>query len=184
MPEPSPVNATYSPPLVAFVTWLLPGAGYWLIGQRGRALTIGTTIITLFFLGLFIGGVRSLEVPGYDDSGMRIRLNRNGERIRPENQSAYSRGLWVLRVRPSSELRAKPWTVPQLLAGPILSVGWAWSVWASTDPDGYQGPREPPGVTSHGRVNEIGVLYTAVAGMLNLLAIIDSAHRAAQMGAK
>jgi hypothetical protein len=27
-------------------------------------------------------------------------------------------------------------------------------------------------------VNELGVLYTAIAGLLNLLAIIDSAHRA------
>jgi hypothetical protein len=36
------------------------------------------------------------------------------------------------------------------------------------------------GVRSHSRVNELGVLYTAVAGMLNLLAMIDSSHRAAR----
>jgi hypothetical protein len=35
-------------------------------------------------------------------------------------------------------------------------------------------------VLSHARVNEIGTLYTAVAGMLNLLAIIDSAYRSAR----
>ena len=52
-------------------------------------------------------------------------------------------------------------------------------MWAATDPDGEAGGGEPPGVVSHGRVNEIGVLYTAVAGMLNLLAIIDASHRAA-----
>ena len=33
---------------------------------------------------------------------------------------------------------------------------------------------------SHARVNEIAVLYTAVAGMLNLLVIIDSAARASR----
>jgi len=33
---------------------------------------------------------------------------------------------------------------------------------------------------SHSRSWEIGTLYTAVAGMLNLLVIIDSAHRAGQ----
>ena len=38
----------------------------------------------------------------------------------------------------------------------------------------------PVGAKSHARVNEIGVLYTAVAGMLNLLAMIDAAHRAAR----
>ena len=183
----APVAApqTLSPPLVALATWLLPGAGYWLIGQRSRALTIGTTIVTLFWLGLFVGGVRVLEVPGYDEEGLPIRVNRHGERLRPENQSSYARGTWVLWTRPGSELRAKPWTVPQVLVGPVVAAGWACSVWASRDPDGYSGPREAAGVVSHGRVNEIGLLYTAVAGMLNLLAIIDSAHRAAgQAGAK
>jgi hypothetical protein len=33
---------------------------------------------------------------------------------------------------------------------------------------------------SHARLAEIGTLYTAVAGMLNLLAIIDSSYRASQ----
>ena len=39
-----------------------------------------------------------------------------------------------------------------------------------------QAPAEP----SHARVNEIGSLYLSVAGLLNLMAIIDAAHRAAQ----
>ena len=177
---PSPV----SPPLVALATWLLPGSGYWLIGQRARALTIGVTILTLFLLGLLVGGVRVLEVPGYDEEGLPIRLNEEGEKISPEYSASYARGRWVLRTRLGSELRAKPWTVPQVLVGPVVAAGWAWSIWAATDPDGYDGPKSPPGVISHGRVNEIGLLYTAVAGMLNLLAIIDSAHRAGQMGAK
>ncbi len=37
---------------------------------------------------------------------------------------------------------------------------------------------------SHSRVNEIAVLYTAVAGMLNLLAMIDASHRANHSEAK
>jgi hypothetical protein len=32
-------------------------------------------------------------------------------------------------------------------------------------------------VRSHSRTNELGTLYTAVAGMLNLLVIIDAAGR-------
>ena len=187
-PAPSIATATtpapVSPPLVALATWLLPGSGYWLIGQRARALTVGITILSLFFLGLLVGGVRVLEVPGYDEEGLPIRLNDEGEKISPENTTSYAAGRWVMRSRPGSEIRAKPWTVPQVLVGPAVAAGWAWSIWAATDPDGYDGPRMPPGVVSHGRVNEIGLLYTAVAGMLNLLAIIDSAHRAGQMGAK
>ena len=65
-----------------------------------------------------------------------------------------------------------------MLTGPVAIGGAAWSIWAATEPEGDD--REAPGALSHARVNEIGVLYTAVAGMLNLLAIIDASHRAAQ----
>ena len=90
---------------------------------------------------------------------------------------------FVLKRSALSEVRAKPWSIAQVLTGPVAIGGAAWSVWAAKDPDGDEGDREPPGALSHARVNEIGVLYTAVAGMLNLLAIIDAAHRAAQLDA-
>ena len=35
---------------------------------------------------------------------------------------------------------------------------------------------------SHALSNEVGTLYTAVAGMLNLLTIIDAAYRAGRPG--
>jgi hypothetical protein len=61
-------------------------------------------------------------------------------------------------------LRAnKPWFVPQALAGPAAFLAARISIDAAR-----QGiPR------SHARVLEVGVLYTAIAGMLNLLAVID-----------
>ena len=52
----------------------------------------------------------------------------------------------------------KPWYIGQFLSGAIgLFCGWI-------------GPAQP---ASHGRVSDIGTLYTAVAGMLNLMAMID-----------
>jgi hypothetical protein len=161
------------------VGWLIPGAGYLLLGQRARAVTVGVTIIVLFLMGLLIGGVRALEVPGFDEHGMQIRLNDRGYKVHPDDTIAYSRATWVMRRGTLSEIRAKPWSIAQALTGPVAGLAAWWSVWAATDPDGEDGTREPPGVVSHGRVNEIGVLYTAVAGMLNLLAIIDASHRAA-----
>ena len=184
MPEPS--RAKVSPPLAALATWVVPGGGYWLLGHRARALTVGITVILLFVVGLLIGGVRALEVPGWDDGGANIRLvlerrfdeKQEWVRVRPDQEPYYSRGAWVMARNPLSELRAKPWYIAQVLAGPITIASSAASVWASTDPDGPDGDLQPPGATSHGRVNEIGVLYTAVAGMLNLLAMIDASHRA------
>lgn len=123
-------------PLVALVGWLVPGAGYWLIGQRARALTVGITILILFALGLLIGGMKVVDAP-----------------------ASYS--------NPFNILLQKPWFVGQVLAGPITLV---------TATIG----RGEAFFMSHARANEIGTLYTAVAGMLNLLAIIDSAYRAAR----
>lgn len=172
-----PDRFSWSPPLVAFASWLLPGGGYFLIGQRARGLTIGVTVVALFTVGLLVGGVRALEVPGWDERGHAIRLNDKGYKVHPDD-AAYPRAGWVMGRSAMSEIRAKPWSIAQALTGPVALAGGWWSVWAASDPDGDDGDREPPGIVSHGRVNEIGVLYTAVAGMLNLLALIDAAHRA------
>ena len=160
--------AALPPPLVALAAWMLPGAGYWLIGHRARGVTVGVTVLLTFLAGLFIGGVRVLEVPFYDKLGRKV----------PSDLIA--------------ELRAKPWSIAQVMTGPAAIIGGGWSVWAAQpdpskpplDPSREPGPgnpRQPYGADSHARVNEIAVLYTAVAGMLNLLAIIDSSHRAGKM---
>src|SRR4051812_22490130 len=82
MPDPgvAPQTSTRlplaSPPIVAIAGWLLPGAGYWVIGQRVRGLVVGVTIITLFMSGILIGGVRSIQVPGFGENGGRLYLVR------------------------------------------------------------------------------------------------------------
>ena len=179
------------PPLVALASWVLPGLGYLLIGQRKRGLVVGVTIVLLFALGLLIGGVRVLEVPGYGPGGGPLWVvydrNRNdgvGEvRVAIVENAEPRTGRRIvgraLRVQPLAELRQKPWSVAQVMTGPVALAGMAWSVWAADPANGTDG--EPPAVPSHARVNEIGVLYTAIAGMLNLLAIIDAASRAGQI---
>lgn len=130
------------PPLIALGGWALPGLGYLLIGQRARGLTIGLTILSLYVMGLLIGGMKVVEQPSFTDaSGL------NGH---------------------FTALFQKPWYVAQILAGPVTLL--AANIGLN---DGY--------AVSHARVNEIGTLYTAVAGMLNLLAMIDSSYRAGQL---
>jgi hypothetical protein len=172
MPSPTIANPP-PPPVVALASWLLPGFGYLLLGQRKRAFTVGITILLLLVLGLLIGGVRVMEVPGYGEDGRRIMLDSYGRRSARSGSDA----VWALRASPMAELREKPWSIPQVLTGPAALASMAWSVWAAS-PENGPGGTEAPAATSHSRVNEIGVLYTAVAGMLNLLAIIDAASRA------
>ncbi|HSU68134.1 MAG TPA: DUF6677 family protein [Tepidisphaeraceae bacterium] len=164
-------------PLVAFASWLLPGAGYWLIGQKARALTVGLSVIGLFVLGLLIGGVRLIEVPGWGDHGQQLIVGQSGpndERVEEKLPPAYRPVGWVMQVHPMDEIRNKPWYIAQILNGPIdLIASWGSVIASHTSAQG-----EPLGYRSHSRTNELGVLYTAVAGMLNLLAIIDAASRA------
>jgi len=156
-----------------------------LLGDRARGLTVGITVVVLFVGGLLIGGVRVLEVPGYGPHGrpletvvVRDRQSGLREDVVEETSDENQRDLgWVMRVHPIDEIRNKPWSIAQVMAGPLAVAAGAGAVMAS-ERDVATGL--PVGARSHARVNEIGVLYTAIAGMLNLLAIIDASHRAAQ----
>jgi len=169
------------PILVALAGWILPGSGYLIIGQRSRGITIGLTIIILFFLGLLIGGVRELEVPGYGPTANKIRVASRGGFGASEAYASddLEEGPWVMTRHPLDEIRNKPWSIPQIMMGPIDLLCDMWSLQASQR---VSEASHAIGTRSHSRTNEIGVLYTAVAGLLNLLAIIDSAYRAGQGG--
>jgi hypothetical protein len=140
---PGPSNNNPPAPLVALAGWLIPGAGYFLIGHRTRALVVGVSVVALFLLGILIAGVAVVDPPalGGPMGGMFSIVGR---------------------------LLAKPWFLGQILTGPLgLISAWIGQGVANDYP------------AAKARLGEIGTLYTAVAGMLNLLAIIDSSHRAA-----
>jgi len=167
--------------VVAVAGWLLPGAGHWMLGQKGRGLTIGLTIILLYVAGLLIGGVRVIEVPGYGDHGERLGFSRQptgggdlrasvARRADPDSADLGA----ITQASLMSEIRDKPWYIAQVLVGP-LNLAASWGSVIASRPDGDD---QAIGARSHSRTNELGVLYTAVAGMLNLLAIIDATDRA------
>ena len=203
MPDPSaPASDAMPPaPLVAIAGWLVPGAGYWLLGQRARAITVGATVITLFLAGTLIGGVRAIQVPGFGEQGGRLYLVSEEIGLSPDGRgtlvAARVKEHRPGRAQPSNqwvatdpkallgEIGNKPWSICQVMTGPVALLGGAASVRASRPvaaDDDARRPGEPSGALSHSRINEIAVLYTAVAGMLNLLAIIDAAARAGRPG--
>ena len=75
---------------------------------------------------------------------------------------------------PIGEIASKLWYVPQSLVGPANLICSMWSLAGSDPRVNY------PKVKA--RLGEIGSLYAAVAGMLNLLAMIDSAYKAGSGG--
>jgi len=163
-------------PFVAVAAWLIPGAGYMLLGQFARGLSIGMTICLLFVSGVLIGGIRVIDVPGFDRLGEKKIVLRDD----PSRKAGPANRVWALGAEPMRTVFEKPWFVGQVLTGPICAAAGYWSVQVSK--------ADNPGAvvssvsTSHSRVWEIGTLYTAVAGMLNLMAIIDSSYRAGRVG--
>ena len=131
------------PPLVALASWLLPGAGYWLIGQRVRAVTVGVTILATFTLGILISGIRVVQAPDLSGPG-----------------------------NPVQQILARPWFIGQVLIGPV-GIGAAYVSSELAASPTYRA------IEAKARLAEIGTLYTAVAGMLNLLTLIDASYRAA-----
>jgi hypothetical protein len=194
-----------SPVWVALCAWLVPGGGYYVLGQRGRAASICVSVIALFLLGILIGGIRVADPPGWGAYGYMTQIVLtplgNGEleekRVEPsspqeEANPAQDRNDQVqgpaLFTGFTGELSDKPWFVGQVLCGPISLIAATISVHearpiATATPadssavDSMGNPLTAPQQhvpMSHARSWEIGTLYTAVAGMLNLLAIIDS----------
>ena len=154
------------PPLVALVGWLVPGAGYVMIGQRARGAVVGITILLIFVAGLLIGGVRVID-SSYIES---VQQRQERERTEAEGRRTIK---GYQPPNPIARTLQKPWFIGQVLAGPVAIVS---NVIATR----WGGEAGAP--FSHARVYEIGVLYTAVAGMLNLMAIIDSAYRSSNEG--
>jgi hypothetical protein len=160
------------PPLVALAGWLVPGAGYWAIGDFARGTVVSAAILVLYLSGLLVAGVRVIEVPGYDSQdGQQIRMI-GGHRV-PLRDRDYPNANWALTSGGFvSEVTAKPWFAGQILAGPLCLASAAASVQLAQD--SINNPRP------HAPLETVGTLYTAIAGMLNLLVIIDATHRAGQ----
>jgi len=147
--------------------WLVPGLGYVLIGQRARGAVIGVTILLMFTAGLLIGGMRVID-SAFIESTQEREDRASQERIR-KSDSNYRAPTPVMRTL------QKPWFIGQFFAGPVtLIANYVGATWG--------GDKGAP--FSHARVYEIGVLYAAVAGMMNLMAIIDSAYRSGNGGAR
>lgn len=128
-------------PLVVLAAYLVPGAGHVLYGERRRGLVIGVSVVVLFVLGVWVGGVRVVELP---DLAAGTLLGK---------------------------LLSQPAFLGQFFAGPIaLLAGW-WSKSLASDPS-------TAAILAHARLFDIAQLYTAVAGALNLLAILDIGGRA------
>lgn len=92
--------------------------------------------------------------------------------------SLWLLGLLIGGVGTFDRSEHPAWFVGQMLVAPSGIVGFYYlDSLQAADPAGPTPDEDPAYEPSYGRTNEQGVLFTALAGMLNLLAIIDVAYR-------
>jgi hypothetical protein len=83
--------------------------------------------------------------------------------------TTFLAGLYVGSIGVVDKVGAKPWYAAQIMASPV--VGIIGHVSENTLDE--QGQRK---YVVYGRCNDVGQIYTSVAGMLNLLCIISAVY--------
>ncbi|MCB9840796.1 MAG: hypothetical protein H6809_03985 [Phycisphaeraceae bacterium] len=166
---------TYEPlrfnPVAGVLAFLIPGAGHVYMGQATRGVLIGAGILGLFFGGMFIGGLSIVD----------SRSPRMENRISYYGQVLVGPAAIIVDRLHQSMFKAvdeRTRTTRALNPGEVI-------IPAGDPRNGRNVPiiaraadgtdEGPPYVKSLGKVHEIGLLYTLVAGMLNLIVIIDAA---------
>ena len=150
-------------PHAAIAGWLVPGLGHLILGQKRRGIVLCVSILLLWLAGILIGGISVID--------------RHDRGEPPDNAPSLRSQSW--------------WFYGQAMIAPSLLVDYIRSSMTNShaiktghpdDPNprslllpqrGSDIESAPPYEPSFGRVAEQGTLYTALAGMLNLLAMID-----------
>lgn len=153
--QPEPAGFDPAAGLLAFV---FPGAGHMVRGQFNRGLFIAIGVLGLFLGGLLIGG---LSVVDRKSPRLETRLSFYGQ---------MCVGPVAIAADFVHQTRFKGWdaqtrTRREALPGETIRKG--------NIEIADEGIR-PPLRRSLGKMNEIGVLYALVAGMINFIAILDA----------
>jgi hypothetical protein len=135
-------------PVVAIAGWAIPGLGHILLGERIRGVLIGLTVLAMFLGGVLLGGVRIIEFP---DNGSSLPIGAPKPNL-------------------VAQLLSQPVFIAQACTGPIALAAGSVSWKLAHDPNTAR-------LISHSRIYDLGMLYTAIAGALNLLALVDAAAR-------
>ncbi|MEO1583679.1 MAG: DUF6677 family protein [Planctomycetota bacterium] len=145
-------------PVAGVLALLMPGLGHLYLGLRPRGARIAGGVLGLFALGLVVGGLDVVDAD--QDPWWYAGQAAVGP---PAWAANYAHQTWYkypARDMPNGRRKPEP--------GEVVT---------STGQIEFGGDTaEPPAMTkSVGRVNEIGSLACALAGMMNLIAIIDAA---------
>lgn len=138
-----------NPYLAALLAWLVPGLGHVYQGRTRKGVLYALCILGLFAVGMILGG-------GHIVYWRWLNPLNNPEEFRFSYVCQFFTGLIAL---------------PGLIQATLREKGFDPVLW------GYLA--EPPinvvnAIQQRGKKAEIGLIYTMVAGLLNILAIYDA----------
>jgi hypothetical protein len=192
MSEPStphPHSGDCFQPVAAVLAFLLPGAGHAYLGEWRRGLLVFAGVNGLFVGGLFIGGIDAIDrredfvwflgqaLVGPAAIGLD-HLHQTSFKVIGPTRFQTPQGIEIrdtLRTAYPFEIRGpdgRAIRVRDEFTGEAIEF---------TDPVTGQTRRStladrPPNVKSLGRPNELGTLFATIAGMMNLIVIVDAAY--------
>jgi len=136
-------HGVHRPVAAVVAAWVLPGLGHIILGERARGLVIMVTLASLYFAGLLLGGIDVID-------RKEDKLWYAGQVLAGPVTIALDMQNQKLKTRARAQLEDR--------------------VFPEAQPPDFA---RLPYIRSVGRVNELGTLYCALAGMLNLLVIVD-----------
>ena len=168
----SPAIDLKDPIVAALLAWLIPGLGHWYQGRRAKAVLFFVCIMGLFAYGVYLGG--------------GTRQDPNGQK----RFLGYGRAVYVsmqkddLRLYYLSQIGVGLPAFPALFQAYQMNHNRAVILWGFMAPPKPVQPRandpneDQP--TAHdlnyllNRDLELATIFTAVAGLLNVLVIYDA----------
>lgn len=177
--NPPPKDPVGFAPVAGALAILFPGAGHLALKQTARGLYIALGILGLFISGLLIGGIDAIDrkedfvwflgqgLVGPLAFAVDHHHQNNIKVVDPNTGQRRSAGPHEIRHPTSGEailVRSPEDGSPMRFRDPRTN-----QTRMSTPAD------RPPNTKSLGRMNELGTLFITIAGMLNLIAILDAA---------
>jgi len=179
-------------PVAGLLAFVLPGLGHAWLGDTKRGLLIAAGILGLFFGGLLVAGLDAV------DSGLYFANKIRASQGKAPHQSEGGDAIWFAGQMFVGPVAFAVDAVHQYgfkIREPIAGNGAAFKFRPplpdeerqSSGPNvGMSNGRSPSNVPSYrralGRVGEIGTLCAMLAGLLNLIAIIDATWHAPRLG--
>jgi hypothetical protein len=177
--------------IVAVLAWVVPGAGHFFIKEKKRAAIIFVTITATFTVGLYVGSIAVVDRVGarpwyvgqiLTSPSVAIiaeasqRASQTWQQASRASQNATQVAVQYDRESQKAIKIAKEQGSPEAMEKAQLTIQKA-EVFKEDAEVLTQKTREVE-FASFGKPHDIGQIYTAIAGALNLLAILSAVYMA------